>query len=97
MYPKSLLVESLKPLLPDEIVHRKKKGFLFPWELWLRKELRSFGDTHIQRMAQRGFIQPDRLLEHWKRFQAGDKQIRWVELWLFIVLDYWMEKNGVGC
>jgi len=95
VYPKSLLVESLKPLLPDEIVHRKKKGFLFPWELWLRNELRGFGDTHIKQMAQRSFIRPDRLLEHWKRFLAGDKDIRWVELWLFIVLDYWLEKNGV--
>jgi len=95
VYPKSLLVESLKPLLPDEIVHRKKKGFLFPWELWLRNELRSFGDMHIKRMAQRSFIRPDQLLEHWKRFLAGDKDIRWVELWLFIVLDYWLEKNGV--
>ena len=39
IYPKSLLVESLKPLLPDEIVFRKKQekgGFLFPWTLWLR-------------------------------------------------------------
>jgi len=95
VYPKSLLVESLKPLLPDEIVHRKKKGFLFPWELWLRNELRAFGDTHIKRMAQRSFIRPDQLLGHWKRFLAGDKDIRWVELWLFIVLDYWLEKNGV--
>jgi asparagine synthase (glutamine-hydrolysing) len=97
IYPKSLLVESLKPLLPDEIVHRKKKGFLFPWELWLRNELRGFGETHIRRMAQRSFIKPDRLLDHWKRFQTGDKDIRWVELWLFIVLDYWLEKNGVEC
>src|SRR6202035_2588356 len=28
LYPKSLLVESLKPLLPDEIVLRKKQGFV---------------------------------------------------------------------
>ncbi len=31
-YPKSLLVESLKPLLPDEIVHRKKQGFSISME-----------------------------------------------------------------
>ena len=49
VYPKSLLVESLKPLLPDEIVHRKKQGFVFPWKEWMKKELRSFCETHLNR------------------------------------------------
>jgi asparagine synthase (glutamine-hydrolysing) len=95
-YPKSLLVESLKPLLPDEIVHRKKQGFLFPWAIWLRNELRSFGDVNIRNMAQRPFIRSERLLDYWKRFLAGDKNIRWAELWLFIVLEHWLEKNEVA-
>jgi asparagine synthase (glutamine-hydrolysing) len=43
-YPKSLLVESVKPLLPDEIVFRKKQGFLFPWNVWLRNDLKGFCD-----------------------------------------------------
>ncbi len=95
-YPKSLLVESLKPLLPDEIVFRKKQGFLFPWNLWLKNELRSFGEEHIRNMASRPFIQGDRLLDRWSRFLKGDDKVRWAELWLFIVLDYWMEKNGIS-
>ena len=41
-YPKSLLVESLEVLLPDEVVHRKKMGFVFPWQDWMRNELKSF-------------------------------------------------------
>jgi asparagine synthase (glutamine-hydrolysing) len=97
VYPKSLLVESLKPLLPDTIVHRKKQGFLFPWEVWLKNELRSFGDMHIRNMAHRPFIRSEQLLGYWNRFLAGDKNVRWSELWLFIVLDYWLEKNGLTC
>jgi asparagine synthase (glutamine-hydrolysing) len=96
VYPKSLLVESLKPLLPDEVVHRKKQGFLFPWNVWLREDLRFFGDRLIKNMAQRPFIKGPALSDHWKRFLAGDKNIRWQELWLFIVLEYWMEKNGIS-
>jgi asparagine synthase (glutamine-hydrolysing) len=92
-YPKSLLVESLKPLLPDEIVFRKKQGFTFPWNLWLRRELRSFCDTHINNMAQRPFINGKQLRAYWQRFLAGDKQVRWAEIWLFVVLEYWLEKN----
>ncbi|HEV3326125.1 MAG TPA: asparagine synthase-related protein, partial [Puia sp.] len=97
VYPKSLLVESLKPLLPDEIVHRRKQGFLFPWDVWLRKELRSFSELHIKNMAQRPFVRGEHLLRYWKRFLAGDKDVRWSGLWLFIVLDYWLEKNGIAC
>ncbi len=95
VYPKSLLVESLKPMLPDEIVHRKKQGFVFPWSDWIKKDLRTFCDHHIAQMAQRDFIHGDRLKSTWKHFLSGDTNIRWVEIWSFVVLNYWMEKNGV--
>jgi asparagine synthase (glutamine-hydrolysing) len=94
-YPKSLLVESLKPLLPDEVVFRPKKGFLFPWELWIRNELRSFCEGYIKNMASRPFINGDALITYWKRFLSGDADTRWAEIWLFVVLEYWMEKNNI--
>src|SRR5882724_110895 len=93
VYPKSLLVESVKPLLPDEVVFRRKQGFLFPWDLWLKNELRSFCDARLKNMAGRSFIKGDALLSCWHRFLAGDKNIRWAEIWLFVVLEYWLEKN----
>jgi asparagine synthase (glutamine-hydrolysing) len=94
-YPKSLLVESLKPLLPDEIVFRKKQGFDFPWNLWLRNELQSFCEHHIKNISERPFIRGQQLMKYWKDFQKGNENIRWPEIWLFVVLDYWMEKNGI--
>jgi asparagine synthase (glutamine-hydrolysing) len=95
-YPKSLLVESLKPMLPDEIVFRKKQGFLFPWNIWLKKELRSFCEQRIRNMADRPFINGGALLAYWQRFLNGDEKTRWSEIWLFVVLEYWLEKNGVN-
>jgi asparagine synthase (glutamine-hydrolysing) len=96
VYPKSLLVESLKPLLPDEIVHRKKQGFVFPWKEWMKNELRSFCDTQVQNISQRDFIQGENLKNYWKRFLSGDPDIRWQEIWLFVVLEYWLAKNGLN-
>jgi asparagine synthase (glutamine-hydrolysing) len=96
IYPKSLLVESLKPLLPDEIVHRRKQGFLFPWKLWLRNELRSFCDQHIRNMASRPFVHEQQLMTAWRRFLAGDEDVRWPEIWLFVVLEYWLQKNDIA-
>jgi hypothetical protein len=46
-------------------------------------------------MARRPFINGEELIAYWNRFLKGDEKIRWAELWLFIVLEYWMEKNGV--
>jgi asparagine synthase (glutamine-hydrolysing) len=95
VYPKSLLVESMKPLLPDEIVFRKKQGFVFPWDHWLRKELFNFCDTHIRNMADRPFIHGDQLIRYWQDFMKAGSGIRWTEIWLFVVLEYWLEKNHV--
>jgi asparagine synthase (glutamine-hydrolysing) len=95
VYSKSLLVESLKPLLPDEIVFRKKQGFLFPWNVWLKNDLRSFCEQRIHNISQRSFVNGPALAKYWNRFLAGDKNVRWGEIWLFVVLEYWLEKNEV--
>ncbi|AXY77115.1 asparagine synthase (glutamine-hydrolyzing) [Paraflavitalea soli] len=92
--PKSLLVDSLQGLLPPEIVHRRKQGFLFPWEVWMKRELHDFCDQRLKRMAERDFVNGSQLLAYWERFQKGDPGVRWMELWLFVVLEYWMEKNS---
>src|SRR5579863_3104253 len=96
VYPKSLLVESLKPMLPDEIVHRKKQGFLFPWKEWMKNELLGFCEKHINHISERDFIQGDHFKKLWNRFLSNDPDIRWQEMWLFVVLEYWMEKNGIN-
>jgi asparagine synthase (glutamine-hydrolysing) len=93
VYPKSLLVSSLNGLLPDEIVHRQKKGFVLPWSIWMRNELYSFCDERIRNITQREFINKKALLDLWKRFVKGDPAVRWLDIWLFVVLEYWLEKN----
>ncbi|HEV2478853.1 MAG TPA: asparagine synthase (glutamine-hydrolyzing) [Puia sp.] len=97
VYAKSLMVESLKPLLPDEVVFRKKQGFVFPWELWMKRELRSFCNEKIRNIALRPFVREKELIGRWERFQAGDPQVRWSEIWLFVVLEHWLENNNVTC
>jgi asparagine synthase (glutamine-hydrolysing) len=94
-YPKSFLVETVAPMLPDEIVHRKKQGFLFPWQVWMKNELHEFCDHQINGLCKRDFVKGDRLQAYWNRFLKGDRSVRWSELWLFVVLGYWMEKNDM--
>ena len=96
LYPKKLLVESLNGLLPLEIVHRKKQGFLFPWNDWMKNELRSFCESHLNGISEREFIKGPQLKLYWKKFLSGDESVRWMEIWLFVVLEYWLQKNNVS-
>jgi asparagine synthase (glutamine-hydrolysing) len=91
-YPKQLFVESLGDLLPPEIVHRKKKGFTFPWEHWLKNELKEFCEININNLATRDFMNTDVTIALWNNFVKG-KGVRWSEIWVLVVLEYWLHKH----
>ncbi|WNJ19272.1 asparagine synthase (glutamine-hydrolyzing) [Pontibacter sp. G13] len=93
--PKKLLVDAMGDLLPHEVVHRKKMGFVFPWPLWMKDSLKTFCETRIQSIADRGIFEADPLLAQWKGFLAGDKRIPYVKLWTLVVLADWMEKHDI--
>jgi asparagine synthase (glutamine-hydrolysing) len=92
-YAKKLLVEALAPRLPDSIVHRKKMGFSFPWEFWIKNELREFCEDRINKLGQRDIFDRKILNEYWNRFLNGDKKITWVKIWLLVVLSEWLINN----
>jgi asparagine synthase (glutamine-hydrolysing) len=94
-YPKQLLVDSLQPLIPDEVVFRKKQGFTFPWESWMKHELKAFCSYHIRGLANRSFINAKALMSYWNQFLLEEKSVRWAEIWLLVVLGYWLEKNDI--
>ncbi len=95
LFPKKLLVDSLGDLLPHDVVHRKKMGFVFPWERWLKKELKDFCTQRIVSLADRGFINKDGLLKRWQQFLNNDPSVRWLDMWLCVVLEHWLQKNEI--
>lgn len=94
--PKKLLVDSLSPLIPDEIVNRPKMGFSFPWDLWMKNELKEFCQQRIYSLAERGLFNSDEVVFLWKSFISGNKQTPWFKIWLLVVLEHWIERNGVS-
>jgi len=91
--PKRLLVESVYPILPQEIANRSKQGFLLPWKSWMQNELFTLCDFHIRSFSERDYVHAKPLLEYWHRFLKNDPNIRWMELWQIVVLDFWLQKN----
>lgn len=94
-YPKQLLVEAMGDLLPREVVHRKKMGFVFPWEAWLRGPLRAWAGERLATLRDRDLIDPDALDKVWREFQAGKGPWLWPHVWLPVVLEEWLRKTGM--
>jgi asparagine synthase (glutamine-hydrolysing) len=95
-YPKQLLVDALGDMLPPALVHRPKMGFVFPWEQWLRGPLRSFCEARMLAFAQRDCVAaPAQVRQVWAEFQAGKGPWLWTHVWLPVVLEDWLQRNGV--
>ncbi len=94
-YPKQLLVESLKPLVPDEVVFRKKQGFVLPYDVWMRNELKTFCDDKIRSLASRDYFNGPKLSSYWQDFLENKSKIRWADMWILIVLENWLQANGI--
>lgn len=95
LFPKKLLVDSMGELLPDEIVHRKKMGFTFPWQHWLKNELKDFCNERIQSLSKRTFMNGNEVIDRWNRFLQGDPGIRWPDIWICVVLENWLLENQI--
>ncbi|MGA7401457.1 MAG: asparagine synthase (glutamine-hydrolyzing) [Candidatus Sulfotelmatobacter sp.] len=92
--PKPLLVKALRGELPDQVVHRTKRGFTLPFEHWLRdalrpvveESLRSIGDgalgTLINKTAVHGV---------WEDFLNG--RTSWSRPWSLYILQSWCQRN----
>jgi asparagine synthase (glutamine-hydrolysing) len=93
--PKKLLVDSLKDLLPDEIVNRPKMGFTFPWKHWMKNELKSFCESQLNYLGETGILNGPEINKLWGRFLNDDKSITWSRIWHLVVLGHWIKKNNI--
>lgn len=94
--PKGLMVSSLGDMLPGSIVNRRKQGFLFPWEHWIKGELREYCEENLKALGTSGVFDQGTIAGIWADYNNGDKSVRWMEIWLLVVLGHWIKKNGVS-
>jgi asparagine synthase (glutamine-hydrolysing) len=93
--PKKLLTDSLKDLLPTEIIERKKMGFVLPWQVWMKNELKSFCEENLNELKNRSSLNADYLDNLWKRFLQDDALITWSRIWHLVVLGHWLKKMKI--
>src|SRR5579872_513617 len=97
--PKKLLVEALAGSLPDEIVHRPKRGFTLPFEHWLSQELRQeiapmLEAKRVDRGPLGGVLAGSGVERVWNQFLDG--KVSWTRPWALYVLQRWCEINSVA-
>jgi asparagine synthase (glutamine-hydrolysing) len=93
--PKQLFVKAMGDLLPSEVVNRKKMGFTFPWEHWLRHEMKEYCGVRIKQLAKRKYFNEDQLIELWNRFTKFDASVPWTRIWHLVTLEEWMNNNNI--
>ena len=93
IYPKKLLIDSTKGWIPDEIIHRKKMGFVLPWEKWMRNELSSFCEESLLNLEDYTIFNMSQVNLLWKDFVKGNPYINWLQIWSLVVLGKWTAIN----
>lgn len=93
--PKQLLIESMDGLLPKEIYERKKMGFVFPWDSWMRNELKPFCASYLRKLENYRIFNMNELMNLWSGFLNNDPLVSWSRIWPLVVLSKWMEDNLV--
>lgn len=94
--PKKLLTDATKGLLPENIINRPKMGFTFPWEVWMKTDLKTFCESNIHNLANRDSFNHDKVLALWNGFLRNSAKTPWYKIWHLVVLENWMQENDIN-
>jgi asparagine synthase (glutamine-hydrolysing) len=91
---KVLLRKAVAPLLPQEIVRGKKRGFSIPAAAWLRGELEPFARDTLSRDAVRrqGYFRPEAVERLIDRHVEGKEDLS-RQLWGLLAFTLWHERH----
>ena len=69
-------------------------GFTLPWAHWMREQLSSFCAVRMEALARRPQSSQG-VNSLWERFLKGDPAVTWSRVWMLVVLEEWMQANGI--
>ncbi|MCF6246268.1 MAG: asparagine synthase (glutamine-hydrolyzing) [Desulfobacula sp.] len=89
---KHIFKKSLKKLLPDDILYRKKMGFGVPILEWMKGELKGYTqELVLEGNASKTYLNISHLEKIWKEHQRGIRN--WsTELWIIMMFNLWHKR-----
>ena len=90
---KHILKEAFKPMLPNNILYRKKMGFSVPLASWFRHEIKELAQRYLIEQAQglKGIFNHDQVVTLWKEHQNGNADHSAL-LWSMLMFEMWWVK-----
>ncbi|MGI8897555.1 MAG: asparagine synthase (glutamine-hydrolyzing) [Pyrinomonadaceae bacterium] len=89
--PKGLLVGALEDLLPPEVVYQPKRGFTFPWAIWLRGPLKKRVAKGLAELSPDLDINQESTVGVWYNYLSGHTS--WARPWSLYVLNEWTKRH----
>ena len=91
---KVLLRKAVAPLLPEQIVRGKKRGFSIPAAAWLRGELEPFARDTLSSdtLRRQGYFRPEAVQRLIDRHVAGKEDLS-RQLWGLLAFTLWHEHH----
>jgi len=89
----------LRDLTGEEIPQRRKMGFTFPWQQWLRRELKETIARTLrdQRLYEPLLLDPAYGRQLLEGLEREERLQSWSEVWSLFVLLNWQCRTGVEC
>jgi asparagine synthase (glutamine-hydrolysing) len=75
-----LLLKEAMPELPEWIIKQKKKGFLFPYERWMRSG--TWSDELMRCRTELSEI-------------VGRKEVSWYQSWIYFLVQQWKARHSI--
>jgi asparagine synthase (glutamine-hydrolysing) len=90
---KYILKETLRGLVPDEVMFRPKKGFGVPIDHWFKKELKKYAeDLLLSSKAIRRNIFKKEAIENLLNAHANTKISYAYHIWALVTLELWFQE-----
>ena len=91
---KRVLKRAVEDLLPEELLHRPKRGFAVPLDRWFRTDLRPYyeGTVGSGEARLRSYVRPEALDALWSEHQSGAANHR-DTLWTLLTLEVFLRRE----
>lgn len=96
--PKPLLLRAVQAELPRAVYERRKMGFTFPWESWLRGRLRPHVEDLLHTFPTENALGLDvhACRQLWNDFWNHRGGVTWARPWALHVLMSWAQRNIIA-
>jgi glycosyltransferase involved in cell wall biosynthesis len=83
--------------LDPKLFERPKRGFVMPFDAWIRRQLRDGMDQVLrdEKLAAKAGLNGAAVARLWQAFQEGAPGLYWSRIWALYILLRWCDRHGV--